>query len=127
MFMFIPSFLCCDPRGVLGLDNLLCYLLEAMGVVPSDYRFQPVPLTRSDASLGAISTLSALTLANGKRRRELSPPAFPIHLSRGLSLACHTGGSRRAGQDEAESIRRARRQRFLESFLYQYVRKKRGP
>jgi hypothetical protein len=35
MFMFVPSFLFCDPPGVLGLDNLLGYRLEAMSEVPS--------------------------------------------------------------------------------------------
>jgi hypothetical protein len=44
-----------------------------------------------------------------------------------LPLAYHTRGSRRARQDEAESIPRARPQLFLECFLYQDVRKKRGP
>jgi hypothetical protein len=35
MFMFVPSFLPCDPPGDLGLENLLCDLLEAMGEVPT--------------------------------------------------------------------------------------------
>jgi hypothetical protein len=87
MFMFVPSFLFCDPPGVLGLDNLLGYLLEAMGEVPSACRFQPVLLTRPDASLGTIST----SFRSHVRKREatagiISPPlsqstfpeAFPL-------------------------------------------------
>ena len=125
MFMFVPSFLFCDPSGVLGLIIFLVIFWKRW-VKFHRFRFQPVPLTRPDASLGTAS-ISSLSVANGKRRRELSSPAFPIRLSRGLPLACHTGSSMRAGQDEGESIPRARLHLFLECVWIQDVRNTREP
>jgi hypothetical protein len=49
MFMFVPSFLLCDPPGVLGLDNLFGYLMEAMGEVPSAFpEAFPLAATQED-------------------------------------------------------------------------------
>jgi hypothetical protein len=151
MFMFVPSFLICDSPGVLGLDNLLCYLLEAMGEVPAPPDSSRLPLRRPDASLGTIST----SFRSHTRKREaaagtISPrlPHPPVPRPSPASApdspprphpggdpsaacrssagprgprACHTEGSRRAGQDDADGIPRARPHRFLEGFCSQAV------